>query len=115
MSNLICAAGDRHEDALLEELWNGLYVHRLADGWAQSGRVGARIVLAEDVRRGRRTGRYRTGAQVDERDDVLFRAQALGSSPTFNPNAMCGKAAQVLSDVGTAAPAIRLSELVLAA
>ncbi|HEX6024492.1 MAG TPA: metallopeptidase TldD-related protein, partial [Solirubrobacter sp.] len=32
MSNLVCAAGELADGALVDALWSGLYVHRLADG-----------------------------------------------------------------------------------
>jgi TldD protein len=50
---------------------------------------------------------------VDERLDLLTRLVELGDRAERSPNAMCGKDGQLLFDVGTVAPAMRLQELCL--
>ena len=111
MTTLVCAAGDTPPEALVEELGDGVYIHRLADGYRQGTSVAAQVVLGEHVERGRRTGRYFTGGQVDDRPDLFTRLVAVGDRVEVNPNAMCGKDGQLLFDVVTAAPAMRLSAL----
>src|SRR5262249_2987385 len=78
MSILRCAAGSRPEEALIEELGSGVYLHRLADGYRQGTTVSARVVLGEYVERGRRTGRYFTGSQVNARMDLFTRLVEVG-------------------------------------
>lgn len=113
MSNLICAAGRHSFGELVEQVWNGLLIHHLAYGYAAGAFVGARVVLAEVIERGRLAGRFVTGLEVAERQDLFLRAEAVGDRCELNPNAMCGKAGQLLFDVGTSAPAIALSRLEL--
>ncbi|WP_020672456.1 metallopeptidase TldD-related protein [Amycolatopsis nigrescens] len=113
VSNLVCATGQRPERALVGELTSGVYVHRLADGYRQGTRVSAHIVLGEYIRQGRRTGHYFTGSQVDGKLDLLTDLAELGNQAERSPNAMCGKAGQLLFDVGTVTPAMRLSALSL--
>lgn len=111
LSNLVCAPGRASDEELIDHVGNGLLIHRLADGWSRGLEIGATIVLAEVVRGGRRTGRFLAHGRLRERPDVLTRAVELGSAAAFAANGMCGKAGQVLYDVGTCAPAMRLSEL----
>ena len=115
MSNLVCAPGSRPEDDLVGEIGAGVYIHRVADGYRQGTRVSARVVLGEHVRKGRRTGRYFTGSRIDGRLDLLTSLVELGDRAERCPNAMCGKDGQLLFDVGTVAPAMRLSSLPLVA
>jgi TldD protein len=61
MRTVVCVAGSRPEEALVEELGSGIYIHRLAHGYRQGTTVAADVVLGEYVDRGRRTGRYFTG------------------------------------------------------
>ncbi|NUT50855.1 MAG: hypothetical protein HOV94_26635, partial [Saccharothrix sp.] len=111
MSTLVCAPGRQPEEALVHDLGSGVYLHRLADGHRHGTRVRARVVLGEHVARGRRTGRYFTGGHVDGRLDLLTGVVDLGDRAERSLNAMCGKDGQLLFDVGTVAPAIRLSAL----
>jgi TldD protein len=113
VSNLVCTTGKRSEEALIRTLGSGVYIHRLADGYRQKTRVSAHIVLGEHIERGRRTGRYFTGSQVDGRLDLLTALVELGDRAERSPNAMCGKDSQLLFDVVTVAPAMRLSALSL--
>ncbi|MFD3504217.1 metallopeptidase TldD-related protein [Streptomyces sp. NPDC058678] len=115
MSTLVCAPGQRTEETLVDDLGSGVYIHRLADGYRQGIQVSASIVLGEHIERGRRTGRYFTGGQVDGRLDLFTHLVELGDHAERNPNAMCGKDRQLLFDVGTIAPAMRLSTLSLGA
>jgi predicted Zn-dependent protease len=109
--SLICGTGRRSEAALLRAMGSGVYVHRVADGYRQGTRIAARVVLGEHVERGRRTGRYFTGSQVAGRLDMLTTVVELGDRAERGPNAMCGKDGQLLFDVVTVAPAMRLSAL----
>jgi predicted Zn-dependent protease len=111
MWTVACAAGGRSEEALVEELGSGVYIHRLAHGYRQGTMVAADVVLGERVDRGRRTGRYFTGGQVAGRIDLLTRLVEVADRVERNANAMCGKDGQLLFDVATAAPAMRLSSL----
>jgi len=111
MSNLLCAPGTASEEELLDELGHGLYLHSLAYGYGYGFRLEAQVRLAEEVKGGRRTGRYFSGGVVDESRGVLTRAVRLGAESHWNSNAMCGKEGQLLYDVGTWAPAIRMLEL----
>ncbi|RLV04344.1 hypothetical protein CTZ27_10245 [Streptomyces griseocarneus] len=110
MSNLVCSPGDATLDELADATGRGLLVHRVADGISRGGTVEARLVLGERIEHGRRTGRYVTG-RVTERTDVLTRVTGVGRVTEFGDNALCGKAGQLLFDVGTCAPALRLSRL----
>ena len=111
MSNLIVPPGTYPDEALVENLWSGLIVHHLSNGFSTGLDVKARLVLAEEVSHGRRTGRFFSGGLVNERVDVLTRCLARGHKSELNPNALCGKAGQILYDVGTVAPAMHLSTL----
>lgn len=111
MRTLVCAVGDRPEEALVEDLGSGVYIHRLAHGYRQGTTVAADIVLGEHVSRGRRTGRYFNGGQVLGRIDLLTKLVEVADRAERNANAMCGKDGQLLFDVATAAPAMRLSSL----
>ena len=111
MSNLICSAGSSSEDEMLENLGEGLYLHSLAYGFGYGVRLEAQVRLAERVEKGRRTKKYLAGGMVDESRGVLTRAAELGRENVFNRNAMCGKEGQLLYDVGTRAPAMRMTEL----
>ncbi|GHJ37797.1 metallopeptidase TldD-related protein [Streptomyces sp. TS71-3] len=110
MSNLVCRPGTASLDELVENAGYGLLVHRLADGIRFGSAVEADLVLGERIRAGRRTGEYVTG-RVRERADVLTRIVELGDRSEFSDNALCGKDRQMLFDVGTCAPAVRLTEL----
>jgi TldD protein len=94
---------------------SGLLVHHLSHGYSRGIDIEARIVLAERVARGRRTGRFISGGRIAERVDVLTRCVARGAESEPNPNALCGKHGQILYDVGTVAPAMQLTGLRIAA
>jgi TldD protein len=111
MSNLMCGPGQAPEEELLERLGDGIYLHSLAYGYGFGFRLQAQVRLAEEVERGRRTGRWHSGGSVDEDRVVLTRAAELGDAAVFYRNAMCGKEGQLLYDVGTCAPALRLEAL----
>jgi predicted Zn-dependent protease len=111
LSNLLCDPGEASEEAMIDRLGDGLYLHSLAYGYGFGFRLQAQVRLAEEVRGGRRTGRYLSGGVVDEDRVVLTRAAELGDVAEWNRNAMCGKDGQVLYDVGTCVPAIRLETL----
>lgn len=112
MSNLVCSSGDSSDDELVDQLGEGIFVHQLSDGFAGFGlAVEARIVLAERISRGKRTGRFVSGGHVAERVGVFCGLEALGKRRVLNPNGLCGKANQLLFDVGSIAPAMRLARL----
>jgi TldD protein len=111
MSNLLCDPGEASEEEMLGRMGDGLYLHSLAYGYGFGFRVEAQVRLAEEVQGGRRTGRYFSGGLLDEDRVVLTRAAELGNVAVFNRNAMCGKEGQILYDVGTRAPAVRLTAL----
>ena len=115
MSNLVCSVGDCSEDALIDQIQNGMMVHQLADGFGLGAMVEAKVVLAETIKNGRRTGRFTHGGRVRDKVGLMTRAVALSNRAEVNPNGMCGKRGQILFDVGTIAPAIQLSELSLEA
>lgn len=110
MSNVLCAPGDAQVEELVEQAGRGLMVHRVADGISFSGVVEARLVLGEYIGNGRLTGRYVTG-WIRERTDVLTRVAGVGRRTEYGDNALCGKAGQMLFDVGMCAPALRLTRL----
>jgi TldD protein len=114
MSNLICNAGEFSEAALVDQLGQGLFIHHLAHGFGRGLSVEARIVLAEQVIAGRRSGLFVTGGRVLDRVGLMTRVVARGERLEANPNGMCGKRGQILFDVGTVAPAMRLTHLELA-
>lgn len=111
LSNLIIPAGDSSRDAMIEEMGTGLLVHHLSHGFSRGIEIEARLVLAEVVERGRRTGRYVTGGRILERIDLLTRCHSRSDRGELNPNALCGKYGQILYDVGTIAPALSLTSL----
>ncbi|MGY4568065.1 MULTISPECIES: metallopeptidase TldD-related protein [Bradyrhizobium] len=114
LSNLVVPAGTRSQDELVDCLGDGLLVHHLSHGFSRGLEIEARIVLAELVRSGRRTGIFVGDGRVTERIDVLARCIARGDRIELNPNALCGKHGQILYDVGTMAPAMLLSQLRIA-
>lgn len=114
LSNLVVPAGTRSQDELVDCLGDGLLVHHLAHGFSRGLEIEARIVLAEHVSSGRRTGRFVSDGRVTERIDVLTRCIARADRIELNPNALCGKHGQILYDVGTMAPAMLLSQLRIA-
>ena len=111
MSNLLCDPGEASEPEMLDRMGDGLYFHSLAYGYGFGFRLEAQVRLAEEVRSGRRTGRYFCGGILDEDRVVLTRAAELGDVAAYNRNAMCGKEGQLLYDVGTRSPAIRMDAL----
>lgn len=111
MSNLLCRPGPDSEAQLVARIEDGLYIHRLADGISSGGRIEARVVLAERIRGGVRTQEYLRGGRIDEPVTVMRRVSGVADTPVFNVNAMCGRAGQLLFDVGTSAPALQLSAL----
>jgi predicted Zn-dependent protease len=111
MSNLICKPGESPEAEMIDRVRQGLLIHRLADGVNNGGAVKAKVILAERIEAGQRSGKFVTGGQISEGLDVLLGAVEVGNNPTFNSNALCGKAGQLLFDVGTCAPSIRMSSL----
>ena len=111
MSNLLCDPGGASEEEMLDRMGEGLYIHSLAYGYGYGFRLEAQVRLAEEVQGGRRTGRYFSGGIVDEDRVVLTRAAELGDTALYNRNAMCGKEGQLLYDVGTRAPALRMHAL----
>lgn len=113
MSNLICLAGSECLESLIHRVWRGLMIHQLAYGYGNGIQIGAQVLLAERIERGRLTGRFVSGMRVAERADLFLRATGVADRPEQNPNGMCGKAGQMLFDVGTSAPAIALSRLEL--
>lgn len=111
MSNLLCDPGEASEPEMLDRMGDGIYLHSLAYGYGFGFRLEAQVRLAEEVRSGRRTGRYFSGGILDEDRVVLTRAAELGDVAAYNRNAMCGKEGQLLYDVGTRSPAIRMDAL----
>lgn len=113
ISNLVCAGGTSTVDEMLDRMGDGLHIHQLADGFGLGARIEARVVLAEWVRAGRPSGRFVTGGRIATSVAVLTRVVELGADAAFRANSMCGKAGQLLLDVGTCAPSMRLSALEL--
>jgi TldD protein len=111
MSNLLCAPRDATEDEMLDRMGEGLYIHSLAYGYGFGFRLQAQVRLAEEVKAGRRTGKYYSGGIIEEDRVVLTRAAELGNESVYYRNAMCGKDGQLLYDVGTRSPALRMHEL----
>jgi TldD protein len=111
MSNLLCTPGDATEDEMLDRMGEGLYIHSLAYGYGFGFRLQAQVRLAEEVKGGRRTGKYFSGGIIEEDRVVLTRAAELGNEAVYYRNAMCGKDGQLLYDVGTRSPALRMNEL----
>jgi TldD protein len=111
LSNLVCDPGTASEAEMIDHMGDGLYLHSLAYGYGFGFRLEAQVRLAEEVRSGRRTGRYFSGGLLDEDRVVLTRAAELGDIAAYNRNAMCGKEGQLLYDVGTCSPAIRMTAL----
>ncbi len=111
LSNLVIPQGTTSRAALLDRMGSGLLVHHLSHGFSRGTEIEAQIVLAEDVKSGRPTGRFVSGGRVNERIDVLTRCVERGDHSELNPNALCGKYGQILYDVGTVAPSMFLSSL----
>jgi len=111
ISNLICEQGESSEDEMIDRVRQGLLIHRLADGVNNGGAVSAKVILAERIEAGKRSGKFVTGGRISEGLDILLGAVEAGNNPTFNSNALCGKAGQLLFDVGTCAPSIRMASL----
>jgi TldD protein len=111
MSNLVCRPGQASEEALVDRLGDGLLIHSLAYGYGYGFRLQAQVRLAEEVRGGRRTGSWYSGGVIDEDRVVLTRTAEMGDAAVFYRNAMCGKEGQLLYDVGTCSPALRLEAL----
>ena len=110
-SNLVVQAGPTTEAELIEHAYRGLYVRRLAHGVNDGARFEADLVLAERIDRGRLTGRYVVGGRLSESLELLLRVNGVADNPRFHYSGLCGKAGQLLFDVGTAAPSIELSGL----
>ena len=115
LSNLVVPPGDTPRAALIDSIGSGLLIHHLSHGFSRGIEIEARIVLAEEVARGRPTGRFFSGGRVSERVDLLTRCVGRGTHSELSPNALCGKHGQILYDVGTVAPALSLSGLRIAA
>jgi predicted Zn-dependent protease len=115
MSNLLCSPGEASEEGMIDRLGNGLRLHALSYGFSFGSTVEARMLLAEIIRNGKATGRYLTGGRILETRDLFCRAVELGRHSQFSPNALCGKRGQMLCDVGTQVPAVRLRSLRIAA
>ena len=111
MSNLLVPPDSKTFDELVDELGEGIIIHHLSHGFSRGLEVEARIVLAEEVAGGRATGRFLSGGRMADRIDVLTRCVGRSDQAELNPSGLCGKAGQILYDVGTIAPAMRLSEL----
>lgn len=111
VANLLCHPGTSSLETLLDDAGDGIYVHHLANGVNNGCCVQADVVLAERIVRGRLSGRMLTGARIDETADVAFRISGVGRDAAWNANAMCGKAGQLLFNVGSCAPALRLTSL----
>ena len=95
LSNLLCDPGEASEEEMLDRMGEGLYLHSLAYGYGFGFRLQAQVRLAEEVRGGRRTGRYFSGGVLDEDRVVLTRAAELGDVAVWCRNAMCGKEGQI--------------------
>ncbi len=115
VSNLLCAAGKEPVDALLERCGEGMYIHRVANGIKAGARIQADVVLAERIREGRCTGELLSGGRIDEHASLPLRIVEVAADARFNGNAMCGKNGQLLFDVGTSAPSLRISSMAISA
>jgi predicted Zn-dependent protease len=113
VSNLVCEAGTEPVDALVERCGEGLYIHRVANGIKSGMRIQADVVLAERIKDGRRTGELLTGGRIDENASLPLRIIEVGADARFNGNAMCGKSGQLLFDVGTSAPPMRVASMAI--
>lgn len=111
VSNLICEPGPFQEQELIENAGRGLYIHRLANGINNGATIEADIILAEQIKSGKRMGKFITGGRMCEEIGVLLRAAEVADNPSFNSNAICGKAGQLLFNVGACAPSIRLTAI----
>jgi TldD protein len=111
MSNLVVPVGSASLDELMEDMGSGVMIHHLSHGFSRGVHLEARIVLGERIEHGRATGLFFSGGRVTERVDVLTGCLARSNRSELNPNALCGKHGQILYDVGTIAPALRLSAL----
>jgi predicted Zn-dependent protease len=114
MSNLVVPAGPTPFAQLVDDMGTGIVIHQLSHGYSHGIKIEARVVLGELVERGRQTGRYVSGGRIAEKVDVLTRCVDRADRSELNPNALCGKHGQILYDVGTVAPAMRLSSLRIA-
>lgn len=111
MSNLCVRPGDADEEEMLDALGHGLYVHRLKNGLNNGRSVEAEIVLAEHVQAGALRGDRVSGGWLRLELTALRRVVAVGRCCRVHPNALCGRAGQLLFDVGTSAPALHLARV----
>ncbi len=95
-------------------MWNGMYIHRLANGISNGRNIQAEIVLAEQIQSGKHTGRFVAGGRVRDDLNLLRRTLAVANNSEFNPNAMCGRENQLLFNVGACAPSLQLSQIAVA-
>jgi predicted Zn-dependent protease len=115
LSNLMIGGGQAELDAMIAGMGDGFFVQRISDGYSRVPHVEARVILAERIKNGRRTGQFVTGGRIVENVDLFVRAIEATRTTQLNPNAMCGKHGQILYDVATIAPAVRLATLRFAA
>jgi TldD protein len=115
ISNLVIRPGRAAFDELVAQVGRGVIIHQVAHGFSRGVELSARVVLGQRVESGQPTDRFFTGGVLSERIDLLTRCVDLGARAETNPNALCGKAGQILYDVGTVTPAILLSALRLVA
>jgi TldD protein len=111
LSNLICKGGDQSLEELIESAGDSLLFHRLSNGANTGAQIQISVILAERITRGRRTGQFVTGGRIEETPSIPLRIVGIGGRTEFSRNAMCGKAGQLLFNVGTCAPPIRLASL----
>jgi TldD protein len=114
-SNLVCAPGKASAEELISNMGHGLHILRLANGINNGVSVQADVVLAERIDSGKHTGVFLSGGRIEDRCSLLTKVAELASDTKFHNNAMCGKAGQLLFDVGTCAPSLRLTGLRIAA
>jgi predicted Zn-dependent protease len=111
VSNLVCQAEGVSEDELTGRIKDGLYIERLANGINNGASISAEITLAERIKDGRRTGKFVSGGRIEERLGMLLRVVKAGNNSLFHSNSICGKAGQLLFNVGTCAPSLRFTHL----
>jgi len=112
VSNLVCRVGRASKDELIDSVGRGLYVHKLANGINDGASVRAQVTLAERIEHGRCTGRFLAGGSVEERiGNALLRVYGVGYDLSFHANSVCGRAGQMLFNVGTCVPSMSLSLL----